>query len=274
MIPHSKKGSVELSLEQTIGLILAIGFILLSIAVIVGLMKAFTSPPDQGTTKMYSRMYDASLAMLNPANLNDSCKISRGYIDTDYAIVGFNPEGTPNKKGEIGTKGTEDYGLVRETCGWFSDKPVYKPTSCFNKACLCLCRTGTGSLGKDGCKDKQSRCMRLDAAQRLITYFKNSDKDLVLYGKSCILGSKHNVIAGYVIKKKGDSLSINEVLTNEEMKQYNYPECDDIAKSFSRGSAPVAQKVEAPKEAPKSSFCEDSKNAGGGCSGTQIKVST
>ncbi len=239
MIPHSRKGIVGLSLTQTIGLVLAVGFIIMSIVVVAGLLNIFTGPPDQGTVNMFGRIVGAVDVMMHPSNTNDSCKILNGYIEPDFAVVGFNKQGESNADHKTGDPDDEDYGYVEEFCGVIDDD-IYKPSSCLDTACLCLCNGGAGGVSGDDCKDPDdSQCRRVSReVRRFVTLDDDGDEiDLVIYGESC-WGWDNDVIAGYVVKKKtGNVISVEPVMTQEEMNSTyrNIPECEDMVRDFRRG---------------------------------------
>lgn len=191
--------AVELNLVELVGLIIAIMFIVLLVSVIAGLMNIFTGPPDQGTTTMYNKIFDSVEMMMDPANGNDSCKITSGYIEPNFAIVGFNMEGIKNAADESGDKGDEDYGYIEEHCG--VEDNVYKPKTCMNLACLCLCNGGTGDISGNDCSGS-SICKRVSKKTvRFLSSYKNEPTDLVLYGESCWSGSDSGVIGGYLITR-------------------------------------------------------------------------
>ncbi len=239
----SKKGIVGMSLQQTIGLILAIMFIILSVVVIMGLINVFTAGPDEGSTARFNEIFDAVELMLSDANTNlsESCKIKNMYIHPGFAIVGFNKKGMPNEAGEYGKEGDENYGFVEEHCP--PDPPnllrnymwddIYKPKSCLDRGCLCLC-PASGDVDGDDCKDSGAQCRRLNAGFQnfiMTNPEKNNMKiDLVIYGESC-LGSNLNVIPGYVIKLHTKTMiEVNPIL-DIKVFQKDYAgilECKDL----------------------------------------------
>jgi len=263
MFRRSKKGVFDLPLEQTVGLVLAVMFVILIIAVIAGLMRAFTAPPDQGTGVMFNKIFNGIKAMSSPANTNTSCKIVNGYIEANYAVVGFNKQGLANVKGETD-------GFIHQYCGKIWDK-VNRPTSCYDKACLCLCKAGYADTGGDDCMKKGATCLRFDYVDQLTSSREGKPIDLVIYGKSCMLAleitkTKYGVTGGYLINKNGNSYSVESV-TNEVMKTKNMtPDCVTLANSFGYGT--VAKPENKTEEAKVSNLCTDSQAKGGGCAGT------
>lgn len=240
---RSKKGIVGLTLQQTIGLILAFMFILISVVVIAKMLHMFTGPPDQGTLQMYNRIFNSVDVMMNPANHNDTCKISTGYIEPNYAIVGFNKEGTPNSARQTGTRGDEEFGYIEEHCG--IDDNIYKPRNCFNLACLCVCNGGSGDISGDDCSNSDATCKRVSPdVNDFKTNYGGRIVDLVLYGESCWQGSDNAVIAGYILRKQGTTITIDAVMDNAGMPS-GVPECDELVESFNRGQRQAAATPEA-----------------------------
>ncbi len=230
-----KKGFIDVSLEQTIGLVLAVGFILLSVAFIMNLMNNFAGKPDQGSEASFDRL-GAAINTLFAKSLEDptkvyACKIQNGYIKPNFAIAGFNKDGEKNVAGQTGTKGNEDWGYIEETCG--KDDKVYKPSDCLGFACICLCNGGSGDITGNNCKEK-AKCSRLPASIK--TIYSEQDGaiiDAVFYSEKCnFKGSDKKVISGYYLELSTSSaLKINEILTNDEYvgeKYKNFGLCDEL----------------------------------------------
>ena len=243
MFKRSKKGVIEEVPTQTIGLILALFFVILSTVVIVGFIKYFSGPPDQGTINTYNRMYSSIEAMMNPANKNESCVLHPAYIEPDYAIVGFNKKGTVRG---IVTPGSEkehedDWTYTEEHCGAIKNN-VDRPTACLEQACLCVCNGGAGDISGDDCKS-EATCKRF--GNHVKQLFANIEKggvigssqtmtfDLVIYGEGCS-GADKNVIVGYLLKKTSDSIYVEEIKTSKELQQLQAgkPDCEKLSQGF------------------------------------------
>jgi hypothetical protein len=118
---NSRRASVEMSLTQVIGMVLAVMLVVVSVAVISGLMNMLMKNPDEGTSEQYSKMVDAIEALYHPDNQNTSCRLELGYIEPDFAFVGFNKEGIPCVDCDAGET------FVEERCGWKDDN-IESPT--------------------------------------------------------------------------------------------------------------------------------------------------
>jgi hypothetical protein len=227
----SKKGVVGISLEQIIGLILALLFIILLTVIIAGLLRMFTKSADQGTVTMYEKISDAVTALTKEGSQHDSCRILVGYIEPDFGMVGFNREGEPNTQGRTGTRGGEDWGFVYETCGW--DDAINKPLACLNEACICLCNGGVLDITGDDCKT-DTRCRRFESVSRFTTKRNGNTVDMVLYGEGCA-GGDNRVIAGYLVRRQAGGIEIESVMSSREMEQYTeIPDCAALIRESSR----------------------------------------
>lgn len=226
-----KKGVVGISLEQIVGLILALMFIILLTVIIAGLLRMFTKAADQGTVTMFEKTSDAVTALTKEGSQHDSCRILVGYIEPNFGMVGFNREGEPNTQGRTGTRGTDDWGFVYETCGW--DDTINKPLACLNEACICLCSGGMLDIDADDCKT-DTRCRRFEGVSRFTTKRGGNTVDLVLYGEGCA-GGDNAVIAGYIVRKQAGGIEIETVMSSREMEQYTeMPDCAEIIRESSR----------------------------------------
>ncbi|MFH1063794.1 MAG: hypothetical protein V1729_01800 [Candidatus Woesearchaeota archaeon] len=261
---RSKKGIVEMSLQQTIGLVLAVLFIILSVIVIMGLINVFTAGPDTGSIATFNEVFDAAEVLLSPenTNLSQSCKITNRYLDPSFAIVGFNKKAISNQARETGDEGDDDYGYVEEYCGT-TDNNIYKPSSCLDRACLCLCKGGMGDITGDDCKESGAQCKRLDAGFQdfiMTNPTKNNKKiDLVIYGESCWLGSDLKVIPGYILKLQTKTrIEINPILSQTVMQsEYgDIPECKDLIKKLRQPAAAAAKPAESTAKPEGSSLDE------------------
>lgn len=229
MLPLSKlsKKGVAGVIHATIGLVLGFLFIVLMILVLSKLTGMFTGPPDEGTQAMYNRMFNAIDAMMEPGNEVTACKILTGYIEPNYAIVGFNHDSVIRREGD-GDR------YIEEHCGPIDDN-VYKPTNCFNLACLCVCNGGTGDISGDDCDDSDATCRRVDPEILTFrTHYGSDEVDLVLYGESCWVGSDNDVMAGYVLRKTGSTITIDAVPDNDDIPS-DMVQCDQMLRELSRG---------------------------------------
>lgn len=227
---RSTKASVDLTLTQVIGLVLAFLIVLLMIIILRGLTDTFAGTPDEGTTVQYNKLFQSIEILFNPLNQNVSCKLPIGYVEPGYAIVGFNKEGQANVAGRKGFLGNENYGYIEEHCG--IDDDIYRPTKCYDKACLCLCYGGGGDITGDDCMG--AACRRLpDDVRQLVTTYDGDPVDLVLYGESCWAGVNHDTIAGYTIQKDSSGLvHVRAVFGEQDFAAFTAPNCETILRNL------------------------------------------
>ncbi len=158
---HSRKASVEITLQQIIGAIIAAIVILATLSLFIGLMNIFTGPPDTGSLETLETLYNTITAMYDPQNKNDSCVMKGSFIKADWTIVGMNAD-------EV-TAADNDFecvvggNCVEESCG--ADQNIKKPSSCGQGPCICLCQgggdvTGAGDTDGDDCQEGNAVCRK------------------------------------------------------------------------------------------------------------------
>jgi hypothetical protein len=286
-MPFSKKAQVELSLQQVIGLVLAIVIILATLALFMSLMDIFLGPPDSGSVATMNIVYDSVKGLYHKDNKNDSCIITASYIEGDWSLVGFNADkvvsaDNPKITCELG----ED--CIEESCG--IDDNIEKPNSCGKGPCICLCdgggATGIGDVDGDDCKESNAICKKLAANIGFKRFYfvedadecksnpygsKGSLCDLVMDGESC--GSyDRGVKYSLVIKKHGsDALLLDLVSTKDRKTFYSdvKTDCRIMVKELKKFK-PAPVKAEAKKEA--GTVCEELRKAGNICPEDTIKA--
>jgi hypothetical protein len=163
----SRKSQVELSLQQVIGLVIAIIIVLASLGLFFGLMNIFVGPPDSGSVRTLNIIMSSVEALHDPHNTNTSCSIQAEYIEGDWSIVGFNTEGIMSgtkssiRNKRYPSKVGED--SILETCG--DNDEIEKPPACGNGPCICLCEgggaTGAGDVDGDDCRESNAICRKI-----------------------------------------------------------------------------------------------------------------
>ncbi len=221
-----------ISATQAVGLILAVGFLLVSAAAVGRLVGVFTKPVDQGSINTFNKLVNSVEILLDSDIQEDACKIQAAYVDVKYSIVGFNKQGIPNAAGQMGSRDAPNWGYVEENCGPIADD-IFKPRQCLDRSCLCLCNGGRGDVTGNDCKDPTSTCKTVSSEiQRFRTVQEGGQVlDLVMYSKACFFGGAHKVIAGYIVRKKdtGRTIEIHQILSGEEMEEYEHiPDCESI----------------------------------------------
>jgi hypothetical protein len=157
----SRKASVEITLQQIIGAIIAAIVILATLSLFIGLMNIFTGPPDTGSLANLEKIYDTITALYDPKNMNDSCVVKASYIQADWTIVGMNADGVQAADNSFYCSLGGD--CVEESCG--ADQNIKKPSQCGRGPCLCLCQgggdlTGTGDTDGDDCQEGNAVCKK------------------------------------------------------------------------------------------------------------------
>ena len=190
-----------LTLKQIIGIVLAIVVVISTFNLFSGLLGWFSGPPDEGTKVTYEKMFAAINALYDPKTKITECFLAHGYIEPDYAIVGF-----PKSGG------------VEESCGAIDDD-VNRPRKCGMNSCLCVCNGGYGDIEDDDCAQSTSTCKQLSAkVTDLETKYDGEMVDMVLYGESCITGSDSKVIVGFKITKNNGKIEIYEVKNKKDFE--------------------------------------------------------
>ncbi|MFC1742286.1 hypothetical protein ACFL3V_07160 [Nanoarchaeota archaeon] len=172
----SRKAQVELSLQQIIGLVIAIIIILATVAFFMGLMNIFMGPPDSGSLRTWNLAYEVIESLYDKRNLNTSCYISAGFLKEDIGIVGFNADGMA-AAGNDGIICEMGENCIEETCGAFNEN-IEKPNSCGTGPCLCVCDGGMGDLTDDDCKASGAKCQKFPSSIGFdVMYFVDTDDD-------------------------------------------------------------------------------------------------
>ncbi len=195
----SKKAQTELSLQQIIGLVIAVGIVLATLALFIGLMNIFMKPPGSGSMKTLNLFADVTNAFyFNPKNQNTSCYQYNWFVEDNWAIVGFNANGVCSLSDD--DQCCEEYGddCVEEECG--VDDNVYKCASCGPGPCVCLCYVGTsGDVSGDECCKGGSKCKPFPKDNGLERFYRygsgwcggegnigsESECDMVYEGEDC-----------------------------------------------------------------------------------------
>jgi hypothetical protein len=219
------------------GLLIGGFFLLILFIVMINLLGIFDKA-DQGTVNQFNSLYDSIEVLFHPSNTEPACKLPIGYIEPNFAVVGFNEKGQlSSTEDETDSNGE----FIEEHCG--IDDNIYKPESCFNDACLCLCSGGTGDVTGEDCSS--ATCKRLPGEVRqLVTDYDGSPVDLVLYGESCWSGSDHETLAGYTVTKSNGLVTIKEYKDAPTFNALQLTDCDVLKKKFVKTqAAPVEEKT-------------------------------
>lgn len=181
----SRKSQTELSLQQIIGLVIAVVIVLATVALFISLMMIFVGPPDSGSVRTLETLYKTVLAFDNPHNQNTSCFIRAEYVGEDWSIVGFNADGVQASDNSFFCSIGAD--CIEESCG--HDDNVKKPGACGNGPCLCLCNGG-GDVDGNDCQETGSVCRKIPRNAGFDQFFYpiNADEDGE-YGFQLISGS-------------------------------------------------------------------------------------
>jgi hypothetical protein len=174
---NSRKAAVELSLQQIIGLVIAVVVVLATVGLFFGLMSIFTSPPGSGSAATLNIVYEISAAMFDPHNQNTSCFLRAEYVQVDWTIVGFNSDGvlsgTVSSIMEDRLTCSVNNDCVYENCG--DNDEIEKPSSCGNGPCLCLCEgaalAGVGDVDGDDCKESGAVCRKFPRSIGFTTFY-------------------------------------------------------------------------------------------------------
>lgn len=153
----NKKGSLNLSLENVIGLIIGSVLILGLIFFVASITELFVNNPEQGTLNNF----DAVVITINQLVEAKGEKKVEGVRNVEIL---------PNEKGElfadIAFYMQDDYGLIgfdkekiEQTCGVF-DPNLEKPANCLKVPCLCLAKIQWG-LTKYGSVNNYENCETL-----------------------------------------------------------------------------------------------------------------
>ncbi|MBN1544063.1 hypothetical protein JW898_01220 [Candidatus Woesearchaeota archaeon] len=152
----SRKAQTELSLQQIIGLIIAVVIVLATVGLFISLMMIFSGPPDSGSVRTLDLLHKTVLAFDNPRNLNESCYIRAEYVSEDWSIVGFNADDVRAADNDFKCKLGGN--CIEESCG--HDDDVIKPGACGKGPCLCLCNGG-GDVDGNDCQETGATCRKV-----------------------------------------------------------------------------------------------------------------
>lgn len=265
MVLSSKKAQVELSLEQIIGLVIAIVIVLATLLFFTGLMNIFMGPPDSGSEATFQFIFDAVELMYDSKNMNDTCIIQPSYLEGDWSIVGFNADDIiAADDNDITCELGKD--CIEEKCGLVNQN-IIKPTSCGKGPCICLCdgggATGVGDVDGDDCQESNAKCRKLASNVGFDTFHFVSDKchkgsygsktglcDLVYSGESCS-GGNYKTQMTLVIKKgkgykSGNNALIFDLVSTSDVQKY-YPKApgcrqmvEDMKRVIRQAQAPAA----------------------------------
>lgn len=164
----SRKG--ETTIKEIIGLLLALGAIILLLPIIAAIVSMILPNADQGSIESLNYLDRSIKALMN--STEQKCFIPI-YIQPNRVFVGF----------DSGSRDTAD------PCSTILGSTIKKPLPlCGVDACVCLCDGGSGSISQDDC---------LSAIQcysyKKILQFRTRDNegkilDMALYGESCWFG--------------------------------------------------------------------------------------
>jgi hypothetical protein len=96
-------------------------------------------------------------------------------------------------------------------------------------------------------------CTRLGEDVKILRTIHDGEADLVLYGEYCG-GTDHDVIAGYLLRKLGDKLFIEEVTDPAIFKSMQGPDCEKMAADL---KGPKKKDDAAVPETPQSGAVEE-----------------
>ncbi len=275
MIKRSfRKAQAELSLQQIIGLVIAVGIVLATLALFIGLMNIFIKPPSSGTAASVQTVADIVQALYDPANKNDSCYIYNFFIEENWAIAGFNADGVHSKTADIDCEAGDE--CIEERCCNGNCNNVIKPPVCGKGPCVCVCNVCTasvggactGSLGGKDCLKKGSVCRPFDENIGFKTFrrvsqsyctragakqwgslvgsvrglfggskkndYKFKDCDLVYEGETCKGSSKHGVMYGAGFRKGDDGTLYFEILDTPEERDEYKVNCRKMMKDLKK----------------------------------------
>lgn len=153
----SRKSQVELSLQQIIGMVIAVIIVLATIGLFISLMNIFTGPPDTGSVQTLEIVYKTTMAFDDSRNQNTSCKVVGEYLQQDWSVVGFNADNITAADNNF--RCTLGGDCIEESCG--HDDNLVKPGSCGNGPCLCLCDGGMGDITSGDCTSRNAVCRRI-----------------------------------------------------------------------------------------------------------------
>jgi hypothetical protein len=257
MIPQifsSRKAQISMGIKPIIGSIIALMVILATVGLFIGLMNIFSPKADEGTVSGFSQISEGVEALYNPKNTDTlSCSILNLYGQPDWAVAGFNADGTTSlTEGEKCKRGGF---CIEEHCGLVEDD-VDKPLKCGSGACLCLCDGGgMGDVDGDDCDEGNARCYKFKAPELEQFVYASADQkvfaDLVVYSESC-WGTDRKVRAGVVLSKDGKKLTVFEFSKPEEIKNRfatTIP-CRDLARKLKQASQKPIEVVSGPAAAP------------------------
>jgi hypothetical protein len=179
----SRKAGIALSLKQIIGFVMAVAIILATVGLFIGLMNIFMGPPEDGSVKTFEKAFAAIEALYDERNKNTSCVLTASYLESDWAIVGFNADGI---------KGADEDDLVCKMGGWCIeemcgrvDDTLNKPKACGHGPCLCLCDGGNGDIDDDDCTESKAICKKFSPNIGFdVMYFVEKDNTECQYSRN------------------------------------------------------------------------------------------
>ena len=163
--PFSPKKAQTTVFEEVIKLFWAGIVILVIFVVAIALINLIVSPADSGSKASYTRIFDSCNALLDERTEEKYCVIQANYLQTNWAVVGFNEDGIlaadwEDDKGLECRRGQE---CTVEKAGWLESE-ITKPDKCGTGPCLCLCQGankyfGAGDVDGDDCEENNAICM-------------------------------------------------------------------------------------------------------------------
>lgn len=164
-----KKASLELSLENVIGLIIGSILIFGLIFFVAGITDLLTNKPEQGSLNSF----DALVITINQLKEAKDIKDEGKAVEGAETIV-IKPSKTGELFADIPFYIQDNYGLIgfdrkkiEQTCGRF-DPDLKKPAQCLKLPCLCLAKIKWG-LFTYGSADNYERCKTLNGIRYIYT---------------------------------------------------------------------------------------------------------
>jgi len=183
-----RKADITMSIKEIIGLVLAIGAILVLLALLFVGAQILLSRPEQGTTESMKNLNSAMNTLLSIQN-NAECYIPL-YIDPQYVVIGF------------------DAGDAKPIKTVGIDREIERPTECKRDPCICLCHVSAGYLGAEACK-KNNGCYEYpsDKLNTLRTELDGEPASLILLG----FGEGQSGVRNTLLTKNGTMIVIKKV---------------------------------------------------------------